>query len=184
MKSRNSRRLFWSEKTMLWSVIGSIVACVPVPTNGFAIDKIATNAKAVFTKAGGTTNDGLTQKQFQAAEPKISDAMDQIAHNRIIGGAHRAAVRHKAQSFQERKDHVQGVFGLFSRDRFRTGFEDSPLWSSGRGRERRGASGCGHRDSCGPASGGRCRAPQREAQAERGRTAMIQSKPAWIASEN
>ncbi len=87
MKSRNSRRLFSSKKTMLWSVLGSIVACAAVPTNGFAIDKIATNAKAVFTKAGGTTKYGLTKEQFQAAEAKISDAINRMARDGIIGGA-------------------------------------------------------------------------------------------------
>jgi hypothetical protein len=80
-------RLFSSKKTMLWSVLGSFVACAALPTNGFAIDKIATNARAVFTKAGGTTEYGLTQKQFQAAEAKISDAINRMARDRIIGGA-------------------------------------------------------------------------------------------------
>jgi hypothetical protein len=80
-------RLFSSKKTMLWSVLGSIVACAAVPTNGFAIDKIATNAKAVFTKAGGTTKEGLTKEQFHAAEAKISDAINRMARDGIIGGA-------------------------------------------------------------------------------------------------
>ncbi len=83
-------RLFSSKKTMLWSVLGSIVACAAVPTSGFAADKIAVkitvNARAVFTKAGGTTKDGLTKEQFQAAGAKISDAINRMVRDGIIGG--------------------------------------------------------------------------------------------------
>jgi hypothetical protein len=56
------------------------------PVNARAIDKIASNANAIFTKAGGTKKEGMTQKQFQAAENQINAALDRLARAGVIGG--------------------------------------------------------------------------------------------------
>ena len=72
-------------RLVLLNAIGAISLTAAASAN--AKDKIAVNARAVFTKAGGTTKDGLSQKQFQAADEKISDALDRMARDGIIGGA-------------------------------------------------------------------------------------------------
>jgi hypothetical protein len=74
-----------TKKLLLGGVAVAIVAVIG-PVNARAIDKIASNANAVFTKAGGTKKEGMTQKQFQAAENQINAALDRLARAGEIGG--------------------------------------------------------------------------------------------------
>ncbi len=71
---------------LLLGAAGVVILAVIDPIRVRAVDKITSNANAVFTKAGGTRKEGMTQKQFQAAENQIDDALDRLARVGVIGG--------------------------------------------------------------------------------------------------
>jgi hypothetical protein len=74
-----------SRKLLSSAVCVALFAAIG-PLNLLAADKIVTNAQAIFAKAGGTKKDGMTQKQFQAAENRIDDALDRLTRDGVIGG--------------------------------------------------------------------------------------------------
>jgi hypothetical protein len=73
-------------KKLLSGGVAVAIMTVIGPVKARAIDKIASNANAIFIKAGGTKKDGMTQMQFQAAENQIDDALDRLARAGVIGG--------------------------------------------------------------------------------------------------
>jgi hypothetical protein len=76
-----------SSRKMLLGVLGvAIVVAAATPATALGSDKIAVNAKAVFDRAGGTGKNGLSQKQFQAADEKIAAAMDRLVRDGTLGG--------------------------------------------------------------------------------------------------
>jgi hypothetical protein len=72
-------------KELVSASVAVAIMAVIGPVNARAIDKIVSNANAVFTKAGGKKKEGMTQQQFQAAENQINDALDRLARAGVIG---------------------------------------------------------------------------------------------------
>ncbi len=73
-------------RTTFLSMIGSAIFVAAAPPSAIgAVDRIKTNANTIFANAGGTSKGWLSQKQFQAAEKKIDDAMNRLVRDGTIG---------------------------------------------------------------------------------------------------